>query len=1266
MDESTDSRLPPSPLPALDGMPCAILESITDYAIIATDLAGRITFWNAGATRVFGWSGEAILGQPIDRIFTPQDRSSGRPQEERHLALISGRALDERWHLRGDGSEFWSAGETMPLRQPDGTLIGYVKVARDHTERRLALEVAREQGRAAHLPDQAAQGASLLLDLEGRIRHLSEGARRLLGIDEGAPIADLDWLEFWCPEDRLEARNAVAAARHGASTRFQGQVELAPLGKRWWDVRIGPCLDDSGNPERLHVRMRDITYGHQDAAPAPAHQAHIELPTESVKSIVWVTDANGEVDTPQPGWEALTGQTFEQYRGLGWTQAVHPGDIRSAMADWQAAIAERRAYRVECRVRRRDGSWGLFSISSTPQFDEDGRITGWIGAHIDISSHRAAQEALHLETNRLRILNRVGARLAAELDLDKLVQEATDAGVALSGAQFGAFFYNVVDPQGERYTLYALSGAPREAFSRFPMPRNTAVFGQTFTGQGVVRSDDITQDPRYGKSAPHHGMPRGHLPVRSYLAVPVISRSGEVLGGLLFGHEAPAMFSEEHEHLLTGIAGQAAIAIDNARLFRDLQREVDQRRQAEALAQARNERLSILSEAIEKAPAAHHLEDLMSSVSHAARRLCGADGVAVVLREGDQCFYASEVTPVPLWKGRRFPLMSCISGWSMVHRQTAVVVDVARDERLLPELYEPTFVRSLVMVPIVIDGEALAAIGAYWRERHESGAEEVATLEALARSAGAVLKRLEAEQALRTLNETLETQVAERTADRDRMWRLSTDMMLVARFDGTITAVNPAWQVHLGWREDELVGHSFLELVHPDDLEVTRLEAARLASGAITPRFENRYRHRDGSYRWLSWIAVPDEGLIHAVGRDVSAEKEQAQALLQAEEALRQAQKMDAIGQLTGGIAHDFNNLLTGIVGSLDMMQVRIAQGRLDAIERYHNAAMTSANRAAALTHRLLAFARRQPLDPKTVDANRLVQAMEELLRRTLGETIEMELVLAGGLWPTRCDPNQLESAILNLAINARDAMPDGGRLVIETCNTHLDRTYTARFRTLKPGQYVCVSVTDTGTGMTPQTVERAFDPFFTTKPVGQGTGLGLSMIYGFAQQSEGHARIYSEVGQGTTVKLYLPRAHAEVEPDAPSEASQSDNRSLQGESVLVVEDEPVVRALIVEVLHDLGYRPLEAGDGLVGLSMVEEHPNLDLLITDMGLPGLNGRQLADQARADRPDLKVLFITGYAENATLASGFLEPGMEMITKPFSVDTLAERVREMIER
>jgi PAS domain S-box-containing protein len=551
-------------------------------------------------------------------------------------------------------------------------------------------------------------------------------------------------------------------------------------------------------------------------------------------------------------------------------------------------------------------------------------------------------------------------------------------------------------------------------------------------------------------------------------------------------------------------------------------------------------------------------------------------------------------------------------------------------------------------------GRAIRLVGA-----HTDVTEQVMAEQALRQSEERYRKL--ADQ-LAELNATLAQRVEEKTRERDRIWNVSQDLLMVADRSGIWRTVNPAWTKTLGWSEAELLNRTSEWLEHPDDNGTTRAQVRKLGANETTVRFESRFRHKDGSYRWLSWTGVADRDHMYAVARDVTAEKAAAERLKATEEALRQSQKMEAVGQLTGGIAHDFNNLLTGIVGSLDLLQTRLNQGRTDNVARYINAAMTSANRAAALTHRLLAFARRQPLIPKGVDANRLVVSLEDLLRRTMGETIDLEIKASGDLWRTLCDPNQLESALLNLTINARDAMPDGGKLTIATANARLD-SVTADTPALSPGDYICIDVTDTGVGMNSEVAARAFDPFFTTKPIGQGTGLGLSMIYGFARQSNGHVTIESKLGRGTSVRLYLPRHYGDSTAERASAVKPAE-QAATGETVLVVEDEPVVRGVIVEMLEEQGYRTLEAVDGPSGLHILRNDERIDLLVTDVGLPGMNGRQLADQARETRPGLKILFITGYAESAAISDGFLQPGMEMITKPFDLDNLSRRICAMV--
>jgi PAS domain S-box-containing protein len=488
--------------------------------------------------------------------------------------------------------------------------------------------------------------------------------------------------------------------------------------------------------------------------------------------------------------------------------------------------------------------------------------------------------------------------------------------------------------------------------------------------------------------------------------------------------------------------------------------------------------------------------------------------------------------------------------------------------------------------------------------------------------------------------------------------------------EGYVTNWNAGAERIKGYTAAEIVGQHFSRFYTPEDAD------ADMPSKTLdTARREGRYeaeggrRRKDGSRFWASVVvdAVYDDGKLIGfakITRDLSERREAQKQLEAAREQLFQAQKMEAIGQLTGGLAHDFNNLLAGIVGCLELLRTRLAQGRIGELERYITAAQGASSRAAALTHRLLAFARRQTLDPRPTDANKLVADMEELVQRTVGPAIQVETAQAIGLWPTLCDPNQLENAILNLCINARDAMPEGGRLTIETANMWLD-AHAARERDMQPGQYVAICVSDTGVGMSSEVKARAFDPFFTTKPTGQGTGLGLSMIYGFTQQSGGQVRIYSEEGEGTTVRIYLPRHQGEADEEQEQTMLSDAPRAEAGETVLIVDDEPSVRMLVTDVLEELGYAAVEAADGVAGLKLLESDMRIDLLITDVGLPGgVNGRQMADAARRVRPKLRVLFITGYAENASIGNGRLAPGMHVMVKPFGMEMLASRIRAII--
>jgi PAS domain S-box-containing protein len=530
----------------------------------------------------------------------------------------------------------------------------------------------------------------------------------------------------------------------------------------------------------------------------------------------------------------------------------------------------------------------------------------------------------------------------------------------------------------------------------------------------------------------------------------------------------------------------------------------------------------------------------------------------------------------------------------------------------------------------------------------------------------------ERRRAAQRVREVLEQRVTEQTAalrEAEGRFRLLVDGIIdYAIFmidpDGKVANWNAGAERIKGYAPAEIIGQHVSRFYTEQDRRAGIPERG-LATAARTGKYEAEgWRLRkDGSRFWAHVVidAIRDDtGTLMGFAK-ITRDMTERRAV---EEQLRQSQKMETLGQLTGGLAHDFNNLLTAIYGSIETLQRRL-KGDAPELRRHIDIALRGAERAAALTQQLLAFARRQPLEPKPVNLNRLVGRMTDLLRRILGESISIETVLAGGIWWVSADINQLESAILNLAVNARDAMPTGGKLTIETANAFLDEAYASAHGEVTAGQYAMIAVSDTGTGMTPELMSRAFEPFFTTKGSGKGTGLGLSSVYGFVKQSGGHVKIYSEPGQGTTVKLYLPRLAAEPISDASAEPRVLPERAAH-ETILLVEDDEDVREHSEEILSELGYRVLSARDGTTALSLLETAPEIRLLFTDVGLPGgINGRQLADEARRRRPDLKVLFTTGYARNAIVHQGRLDPGVELITKPFTYSALAHKIRQVLE-
>lgn len=516
-------------------------------------------------------------------------------------------------------------------------------------------------------------------------------------------------------------------------------------------------------------------------------------------------------------------------------------------------------------------------------------------------------------------------------------------------------------------------------------------------------------------------------------------------------------------------------------------------------------------------------------------------------------------------------------------------------------------------------------------------------------------EREETAAKLRELNRTLEAKVEERTAERDRLWSLSEDLLVLADYAGNLYRVSPSWTRLLGYDEATLLRTLYPVFIHPEDLDAGNDLLRNMRRSGLPVRLEHRARAADGTWRWIAWTLSPEPGSnnIHGVGRDITEQKERAEALAKAEEQLRQAQKMEAIGQLTGGVAHDFNNLLTGVLGNLQLLEARLRDAQLMKLVQ---AASRSAWRGAQLTQQLLAFARRQNLTATPTDLNAAVNGMSDMLRRTIGEHgVEVRTVLEPSLWPALVDPTQIEVAILNLSINARDAMPVGGRVVIATRNIPVgDSDLPAE---LRAGDYVLISVSDSGEGMTPETLAKAFDPFFTTKEVGKGTGLGLSQVYGLARQSGGTARIRSQLGEGTTAEIYLPRAAGpSQEPSADAETA---GPTLDHRTVLVAEDQEDVREVIAAQLEALGYHCVAASSGALALDLLAGG-NIDILLVDYAMPGLNGVQVIQAARTARPNLAVVLMTGYARGDGLRDSLHR--VTLLNKPFRTQELVAAIAE----
>ena len=1160
--------------------------------------------------RWFEWTGTSGLGDTWAQGLHEDDRQRTFDVWGRSVASGEPYDIEHRVKMR-DGSYRWMHSRAYPRRDDAGHVVKWYGTTEDIHDRKLAEQsLAAEVAERDAILSQLAEGV-VIADGDGRIIFVNDAAARIHGMSRlhvgAADYAQTYGLFTEAGEPYPSLELPLARAVRGETVIDARWLIRRPDAEVLAVGSAKPVIGSHGKQIGAVLTLRDESAREMAEAAVRESEERFRELADNMSQFAWTANADGWIYWYNKRWYDFTGTSLEEMQGWGWRAVHHPDHVERVVDKFGAAIAAGELWEDVFPLRGKDGTYRWYLSRARPIRDDSGRIVRWFGTNTDITDQRAAEDALREETRSLETLNRVGAALAGELDLERLIQMVTDAGVELTGAKFGAYFHNVMDESGERLSLYTLSGAERAAFEKFGRSRATAIFGPTFRNEGVIRSDDILADPRYGKNAPHRGMPEGHLPVRSYLAVSVVSRSGEVLGGLLFGHPEPGRFTERHERLMLGVAAQAAIAIDNARLYQSAQREVDERRLAEAAVRESEARFRLIADS----------------------------------------------APVPMWvtrldRKREFVNRAYVDFLGISYEEA---VDFDWRHVIHPDdverIYKEQVAKEASLEPFTLEARYRDAKGDWRWLRSQSQPRWGANGEhaGFIGVAYDVTIAKEAELALTA-------EVAERTAERDRMWRLSQDILLIVTPDGVVRAINPAVERY-GYTPDALVGEYFAPFVHPDDLAVTA-DAIERAKTEPVAGFETRLRAADGSWNWFSWSATPGEGVIFAFGRDVTAERVRQAELEAAQEALRQSQKMEAVGQLTGGVAHDFNNLLTPIMGSLDMLRRRLPpdDGRA---QRTVDTALQATERAATLVQRLLAFARRQDLQARAVDVAELLGGMDDLLARSLGGGIRVTVDAPAELPAARVDPNQLELAILNLSINARDAMPSGGTLTI----TAREVSVAGREADLKPGRYVRIAVADTGIGMDAETVRRAVEPFFSTKGVGKGTGLGLSMAYGFAAQLGGALRLSSALGVGTTAELWLPVSDQPVAASAG--ARRPPQPALRTSNILLVDDEDLVRMGAADMLTDLGYNVVEARSAEEALSLLNgREVDFDLLISDYLMPDMNGAELAEAARRERPALPVLLVTGYTNLAEDAGADLP----RLTKPFRQDDLAARVASML--
>jgi PAS domain S-box-containing protein len=1218
----------------LDAMPAAIY---------TTDAAGQVTYYNDAAAELWGHRPELGKNEWCGswKLFWPD--GSPMPHDQCPMAV----ALKEKRPIRGmeaiaerpDGTRVPLAPYPTPIFDASGALLGAVNMLVDITDRRRA-EVSR--AREAELEALINRTPFMLIrcSRDLRYRFVSDAYARMLG-RRPADLAGKPLVEIIGQQGFNAILPHIDRVLQGQLAEHETEIHLEGIGTRFLRGIYTPEPDEWGNTQGWIASILDVT----EQKRAEQMRQQLASIVDSSDDAIMSTDLDGVIVSWNRGAARLFGHSAEQAVGKPIT-ILMPPELQDKRRRLLGRIQRgERIDHYETVQRQKNGETIHVSLTVSPMKNAEGRLIGASLLARDITERKGAEEHIAADLHAMTLLRQVGSRCVREGDkLEKCLNGIIDTAIAIMGADKANI--QLLDPASGALTIAAQRGFELPFLKFFDAVRDdsSACGVAAISTARVIVEDVVRSEIFIGEPSQQVLLEAG---IRSVISSPLTSSSGTSLGVISTHFARPHRPSERQLSFLDLLVRQSADYLE--------------RRRAETALAKRAAEQTALHEFTNRLYRAESLTVIYDAALDAILGAIRCDR-ASILRLDDK-----RAMRFVAWRGLSDRYRHAVEGHSPwwpddINPEPVCIDDIHRADlpASLKTIVENEGIGALAFIPLVAHGTLTGKFMTYYEASHAFRKDEIDLALNLARQLGFAVERMQAERArqtaeqeLRKLSEIWESEVEKRTLERDRIWNVSEDLLAVSNFEGYFISINPAWTKLLGWTEDEIKSMHVGELRHPEDAAHSEAGRAQLEQGVPSLRMENRFRHKDGSWRWIQWTMTAENGLIYISGRHVTLEREAAAALERAQRQSAHSQKMEALGQLTGGVAHDFNNLLMIVSGHAQSLKRRLTEPKdirvLEAIQ-------LASTRGESLTRQLLSFSRNQPLSPTVISPAESANAIRDVLSGSLHVNIELSIDVPETTWPIRVDKSEVELALVNLAVNARDAMPDGGRLAITAENIQLDLDDTPDDLA---GDFVALSVTDTGSGIPDDILARVFEPFFTTKGADKGTGLGLSQVYGFARRSGGTVVIRGGLQRGTHVTIYLPRSHAQI--DLPATEDSSRLVAYGEETILVVEDNSDVRTVAVSMLEQLGYRTIAVDTARAALEVLESGCSLGLIFTDVVLPGeTDGLAFARTVRARYSNLPIVLTTGYAKVFNTDSEF-----PVLRKPYQISALARVMREVLD-